>query len=167
MGRDDPGHQGGQEPAVAPRAYGQQDAGGGAPADHGQAVGRRAEPAGPRLDRFAPLFTPRTIAVIGASATEVTIANTFIRRMKAFGYAGSIWPIHPSASEVEGLPAFRSLADTPGAVDYAYVAIGATRVAEALAEKPDLFGVEAWLRNDFREGGGVLSVVHGSCPISI
>ena len=105
----------------------------GTPPSSAQATRHRTDPAAARLARFAPLFTPQTIAVIGASATEVTIANTFIRRMKAFGYAGSLWPIHPSAAEVEGLAAFRSLADTPGAVDYAYVAIGATRVAEALA----------------------------------
>lgn len=85
------------------------------------------------LDTFRPLFEPRTVAVLGASTKDVAIANTFIRRMKEFGYPGAIYPIHPTAQEIEGLPAYPSLADTPEIVDYAYVAIGAPRIAEALA----------------------------------
>ncbi len=84
--------------------------------------------------RFKPLFEPQTVAVLGASATNVSIANTFIRRMKAFGYSGQIYPIHPTAAQVEGLPAYPSLGRTPQPVDYAYVAIGAERIPDAIAE---------------------------------
>jgi acyl-CoA synthetase (NDP forming) len=84
------------------------------------------------LDEFRPLFEPRTVAVLGASTKDVAIANTFIRRMKDFGYTGAIYPIHPSAGEIEGLKAYPSLADTPEPVDYAYVAIGAQRIPAAL-----------------------------------
>jgi len=86
------------------------------------------------IERFKPLFEPRTVAVLGASTNNVTIANTFIRRMKAFGYSGQIYPIHPTAGQVEGLPAYPSLGRTPQPVDYAYVAIGAERIADAIAE---------------------------------
>ncbi len=85
-------------------------------------------------ERFKPLFEPQVVAVLGASTTNVTIANTFIRRMKAFGYPGRIYPIHPQATEVEGLPAFAGLGHTPEPIDYAYVAIGAERIPEALAK---------------------------------
>lgn len=85
------------------------------------------------LKRLKPLFEPRTIAVLGASTSQTSIANTFIRRMKDYGYAGKIYPIHPKAEEVEGLTAYPDLAATPEPVDYAYVAIGATRIPDALA----------------------------------
>lgn len=85
------------------------------------------------MDRFTPLFEPKTVAVIGASTSGVTMANTFIRRMKAFGYPGTIYPIHPKASAVEELTAYPSLAETPEPIDYAYIAIGAKRVPEVLA----------------------------------
>ena len=49
------------------------------------------------LETFEPLIAPKTIAVVGASATSLAAANTFIRRMRAFGYPGRIFPIHPSA----------------------------------------------------------------------
>lgn len=86
----------------------------------------------PAAERFAPLFAPRTVAVLGASTSSTTIANTFIRRMKEFGYAGALYPIHPRADEVEGLRCYASLAETPEPVDYAYVAIGARLIPEAL-----------------------------------
>jgi acyl-CoA synthetase (NDP forming) len=88
----------------------------------------------PALERFRPLFEPKTIAVLGASTTDVGLANTFIRRVKEFGYAGHIYPIHPSAAEIEGFEAYPSLARAPQPVDYAYVAIGAARVPDAVAE---------------------------------
>jgi acyl-CoA synthetase (NDP forming) len=100
---------------------------------------------------FDRLFSPKAIAVLGASATDTSIANTFIRRMKKFGYAGAVWPIHPSASEVEGLPAFRSLGETPGPVDYAYVAIGASRVADALAAGAGRLGFAQVISSGFGE----------------
>ena len=81
---------------------------------------------------FASLLRPSTVAVLGASATGTTIANTFIRRLKAYGYAGRIWPVHPAAERIEDLPVLRSLAEAPEPIDYTYVAIGAARVADAL-----------------------------------
>ena len=80
------------------------------------------------MARFEALFAPKTIAVVGASTTSSIIANTFIRRMKAYGYAGEIYPIHPKAEEIEGLKAYPSLGETPKPVDYAYIATRADRI---------------------------------------
>jgi acyl-CoA synthetase (NDP forming) len=85
------------------------------------------------LETFRPLFAPETVAVLGASTKEVAIANTFIRRLKAFGYSGAIYPIHPTAPEIEGLRAYPDFASTPEIVDYAYVAIGAARIPDTIA----------------------------------
>ncbi len=84
------------------------------------------------LDTFAPLFAPAAIAVVGASATSVAAGNRFIRHLKAFGYAGKVFPIHPGATEIEGLKAFPSIASTPVGIDYAYVAVGAPQVPALL-----------------------------------
>ena len=107
----------------------------------------------PALDRFRPLFHPRTVAVIGASATKPTIGNTFIRRMQAFGYPGAIYPIHPKAAHVEGLPAYPSLGETPAPVDYAYVAIGAERVPALLAAAAGNVAFTQVISSGFREEG--------------
>ena len=107
----------------------------------------------PALERFRPLFHPRTVAVIGASATKPTIGNTFIRRMQAFGYPGEIYPIHPKAAHVEGLPAYPSLGETPAPVDYAYVAIGAERVPALLAAAAGNVAFTQVISSGFREEG--------------
>lgn len=80
------------------------------------------------LDTFTPLFRPQAIAVAGASASRVGMGNIFIRRLQAFGYAGPIYPIHPSARMIEGLRAYPSLGATPTPVDYAYIAVPAEQV---------------------------------------
>lgn len=85
------------------------------------------------LDEFMPLFAPRTIAVVGASTKGGSGANVFIRRMREFGYRGAIYPIHPSAAEIDELPAYRSLVECPHAIDYAYVSVAAQHVPELLA----------------------------------
>ena len=107
----------------------------------------------PALERFRPLFHPRTVAVIGASATKPTIGNTFIRRMQAFGYPGAIYPIHPKAAHIEGLPAYPSLGETPAPVDYAYAAIGAERVPALLAAAAGNVAFTQVISSGFREEG--------------
>lgn len=78
---------------------------------------------------YAPIFRPRVLAVVGASATGVNPGNEFIRNCRAFGFEGRLVPIHPSAASVEGLPAAKSFAEIGETVDFAYVAVGAQHVA--------------------------------------
>jgi len=84
------------------------------------------------LQAFAPLFTPATVAVVGASASGNGRQNVFIRRIRELGFAGPIYPIHPTAPEIDGLPAYRSLGETPLPVDYAFVGIAGAAVPEVL-----------------------------------
>src|SRR5688572_10027634 len=83
---------------------------------------------------FAPLFSPRTVAVIGASTKGTALPNVFIRRIREFGFEGVFYFKQKTAYEIDGLPAYKSLADTPEPVDYAYIAIGAAQIAPLLAQ---------------------------------
>ncbi|MFN7087139.1 MAG: CoA-binding protein [Burkholderiales bacterium] len=85
------------------------------------------------LERFMPLFAPQTVAVVGASTKGGTLPNVFIRRIREFGFGGEIYPIHPTAEEIDGLRAYKSLAGTPRPVDYAYIAIAAAQIPALLA----------------------------------
>jgi len=85
------------------------------------------------LAAFKPLIEPKTIAVVGASATSMSAANVFIRRMREFGYSGRMFPIHPSADLVDGLTAYRSVADTPEPIDYLYISVPASHIPKMLA----------------------------------
>jgi len=85
------------------------------------------------LQRYAPLFTPKTVAVVGASTKGAALPNVFIRRIRALGYDGAIYPIHPTAAEIDGLPAYRSLATTPQPIDYTFIAIAAAQIPALLS----------------------------------
>lgn len=61
--------------------------------------------------------TQKTVAVIGASTNRTKFGNRAVRAYHAQGYR--VIPIHPSESEIEGLPAFRSVLDVPEAIDVA------------------------------------------------
>ena len=77
---------------------------------------------------FDALFSPRTVAIAGASSTSTAYGNRFIRTLKASGFAGEIYPIHPRAEVIEGLTAYPALSATPKPIDYAFVAVNATQV---------------------------------------
>ncbi|TNM50802.1 CoA-binding protein [Nocardioides albidus] len=81
---------------------------------------------------LGPLFEPRRIAVLGASAKGTNGGTLFIRNLLGYGFPGTIVPIHPSAESIEGIAAVPSLAEA-GDIDYAYVALPAGAVADSLA----------------------------------
>ncbi len=85
---------------------------------------------------FRPLFRPRSIAVLGASAMGASFGNEVIRHSRAFGYTGAIRPVHPRADEVEGLPTVPSLAALPEPADFAYVAVAAEAAIDSIAAAP-------------------------------
>ncbi|MFW8633801.1 acetate--CoA ligase family protein [Cribrihabitans pelagius] len=69
------------------------------------------------------LFRPKSIAVIGGGAW----CRLVIEQCRKMGFAGDIWPVHPKAGEVAGLPAFRDAESLPEAPDAAF--IGVNRIA--------------------------------------
>lgn len=55
--------------------------------------------------------TPPTVAVIGAGSDRRKFGNKSVRAHLAAGF--TVYPIHPTATVVEGLPAYRSVKDIP------------------------------------------------------
>lgn len=117
------------------------------------AESHRPRPSDGEFDR---LFSPATVAVAGASANRVTLANLFIRHLREYGYRGRIFPIHPSAATVEGLPAVPSIADAPEAIDYAYIAVPPSEVAGVLGNAGGKLAFAQVVSSGFGEtsGGG-------------
>ncbi len=76
------------------------------------------------------IFHPRSIAVVGASANPNTPGYDYVSSIQKFGFAGDLYPVNPRAEEILGLPAFPSLRDVPGQVDYVISCIPASAVLE-------------------------------------
>ena len=80
------------------------------------------------------IMKPNAVAVIGASAEEGKIGNSVMKNLINGGYKGEIYPINPSASEIMGRKAYKSVKDVPGVIDVAVFAIPAKFVAQTLVE---------------------------------
>lgn len=78
------------------------------------------------LDR---LLRPRSIAVLGAGW-----ALNVIEQCRKMGFAGQIWPVHPSKTEIGGLRAYASLADLPEAPDATFIGVNRFATIEVVAE---------------------------------
>lgn len=81
-----------------------------------------------------PILNPRSIAVIGASSDPARIGGRPVHYSKTFGFAGPIYPINPAREEIQGLKAYRNIADVPGPVDCAVIAVPAATVLQTLKE---------------------------------
>jgi len=80
------------------------------------------------------IMKPDAVAVIGASSEEGKIGNSVMKNLINGGYQGKIYPINPSADEIMGRKAYKSVKDVPGVIDVAVFAIPAKFVAQALTE---------------------------------
>jgi len=80
------------------------------------------------------LFRPKAVAVIGASSKELSIGNRVIKNLIDFGFRGSIYPINPSADEIRGIKAYKSILDCPDGVDVVHMVIPAKFVPQAVED---------------------------------
>src|SRR4051812_34204906 len=94
----------------------------------GHLVGQRPAP-GVGLDA---ILRPRSIAVVGASQDATKIGGRPVELLRRFGFPGAVYPVNPRATEVQGLPAFPSVAALPETPDLAIIAVAAEGAAEAL-----------------------------------
>jgi acetate---CoA ligase (ADP-forming) len=80
------------------------------------------------------LFSPRRIALVGASTdpTRLTArAQVYLRR---HGFTGDLFPVNPRAGVVLGEPAYPTLRDVPGPIDFAYILVNTQNVEAAIQD---------------------------------
>src|SRR6516162_4991404 len=81
-----------------------------------------------------PLFSPDSIAVVGASADTQSLRGRPTQFLLEHGYAGRVYPITRSQPEVFGLKSYATVADLPEAPDLAVIVVPAAYVAPTLEE---------------------------------
>ena len=65
------------------------------------------------------LLRPKTIAVVGGGAWCASV----IEQCQKMGFDGPIWPVHPKAETVAGLPAFADLTALPSVPDAVFLGV--------------------------------------------
>ena len=103
------------------------------------------------LDR---LFSPRSIAVIGASKTVGKVGYLTLSNLVQSGFQGPIVPVNSAGGELFGLTVYKHLADYPDAIDLVVIAVPAEMVpaaaSEAVAKKA---GAVVVVASGFKEAG--------------
>jgi acyl-CoA synthetase (NDP forming) len=82
------------------------------------------EPASPGgRPSLGPLLEPGSVAVVGASARPGSFGDTLVAQLLGGGYRGTVHLVNPRYRQVAGRPCHPSLADLPGPVDLAVLAV--------------------------------------------
>ncbi len=68
------------------------------------------------------LFNARSVAVVGVPRGMKT-GRVFLTALLDQGFSGSIYPVNPAATEIDGLTCYPRVADIPGPVDLAIVLV--------------------------------------------
>ncbi|CAB4586200.1 MAG: CoA-binding protein [Actinobacteria bacterium] len=116
--------------------------------DHDPIVGNRPPP----VD-FEALFLPASIAVAGVSTKGTGFGNRAIAAYRAFGWSEGLSVIHPSATNVDGIPAYSSVQEIPGGVDYLLAAVPAAACADLVRSAAGFARVVHVVSGGFSEAG--------------
>ncbi len=100
------------------------------------------------------LFSPASIAIVGASNTPGKVGATPVQLLKRYGYEGCILPVNPKADEIQGLACHASLGGIEQDIDLAILAVPALHVCKALeSARPGQLKSAVLLTSGFAETG--------------
>ena len=86
---------------------------------------------------FECMFSPRTVAVIGATDREGSVGRTLLLNLANPDFKGSIYPVNPKRENILGLRSFPNIAAVPERLDLAVVITPAPTVPEIIRECAD------------------------------
>ena len=95
----------------------------------------RFRPARPRhqprpIDTIGSLLKPQSAAIMGVSERSPNMGRIILGNILAAGFdRDSVHVVHPTASEIDGVPCVASVSELPNKVDLFVVAVGADQVA--------------------------------------
>ncbi len=80
------------------------------------------------------IFTPRNVAVIGATEKEDSVGRTLLWNLISNPFGGTVFPVNPKRSNILGIRAYPSIRDVPDQVDLAVIVTPAPTVPGVIAE---------------------------------
>ena len=80
------------------------------------------------------LFSPKSIAVIGASNRQGSVGRAAFTNILLNEYTGTVYPVNPKEHSISGVRAYPSVLDLPETVDLAVVIVPAPVVATVVEE---------------------------------
>ena len=84
------------------------------------------------MTSLAPLWSPRSVAVLGVSRNPAKLGHRLLKNVLDYGFAGSVFPVNPSGEPILGLPTVAKVADLPPDIDLALVSLPGPEVLAAV-----------------------------------
>ncbi len=113
------------------------------------------------LDRF---FSPRGVALIGASPNPAKLSYGVLRNLTEYGFQGQIYPVNPNYPKIANLTCFPDIAAVPDPVDLAVILLPAKLVPQVL-EGCGRRGLKAAIivSGGFKEAGPSGALLEAEC----
>ncbi len=73
------------------------------------------------MDRLDAIFSPESVAVIGASSTPGKVGHDIFENILKGGFKGTLYPVNPKARSVLSVRSYKSIMDIPDPVDLAMI----------------------------------------------
>jgi acyl-CoA synthetase (NDP forming) len=100
------------------------------------------------------IFNPQSVAIVGASSKQGTLAWWPQRLLQQYGYAGRIIPINPNRQQIAGLACFPDIRSVDSKIDVAVIAMDAFKSIQAVVDCADVgVGAVVLPAQGFGEGG--------------
>jgi acetyl coenzyme A synthetase (ADP forming)-like protein len=86
------------------------------------------------VEDLRPIFSPKSIAVVGASRSPMKIGYEILQNILVHGYQGRVIPINPEVPEIMGLRCLPSVLAVKEDIDLAIIAVPAEFVPKIMTE---------------------------------
>lgn len=86
------------------------------------------------VEDLKPIFSPKSIAVVGASRSPLKLGYEILQNILVQGYTGKVIPINPEAPEIMGLRCLPSVIAVKEDIDLAIIAVPSEFVPKVMTE---------------------------------
>ena len=107
------------------------------------------------MDRLDAIFSPRSVAVVGASTTPGKVGHDIFVNILRGGYKGTLYPVNPKARSISSVRAYPSITEIPDDLDLGIIVLPPQIAYKAIEEAVEK-GVKGIVivSAGFREVGG-------------
>ncbi len=81
-----------------------------------------------------PIFSPKTVAVIGATEKQGSVGRTVIWNLISSPFGGTVYPVNPKRENILGIRAYPNIKDLPDQIDLAVIVTPAPTVPAIIEE---------------------------------
>jgi acetyl coenzyme A synthetase (ADP forming)-like protein len=86
------------------------------------------------MDRLDAIFSPRSVAVVGASTTPGKVGHDIFVNILRGGYSGTLYPVNPKARSISSVRAYPSITEIPDDVDLGIIILPPPLALKAIEE---------------------------------